>query len=476
MMMYKVVIGLEIHCELNTKSKVFSPSENVYSTFHNSNLSVVDLGFPGVLPTLNKEALIKALTVSKALNCSIPDVILFDRKNYFYPDLPKGYQITQSHKPFGVDGYLMVNLDDYDKKVLIHDIHLEEDTASIDHYSNYSLLDYNRAGMPLIEIVTEPVLNSSKEVLAFLDALRRVIIYLDLSEARVDKGQIRCDVNISLMRENDSKLGTKVEIKNINSFYNVKDAIDYEIKRQSEILDNNGVIIQETRRYDDNTKSTISMRSKVDAIDYKYFVEPNIPCMKISCEILEEVERRMVRLPFDRYKYYVDNLGLNKLDATTLVKDRQISDYFEECLQYDVSPKSIANVLNSTVLGYLNKNNLSILDVSLTPNMLISLIKMVEEGKITSKQGKEVLLKSLDSGKDPVTLVSELNITQINSDEEIRGIVRNVIVNNSNMVEKYKSGRNVLDFFIGNVMKETKGRANPKLTSDIVKDELDKLC
>ena len=214
MMMYKVVIGLEIHCELNTKSKVFSPSENVYSTFHNSNLSVVDLGFPGVLPTLNKEALIKALTVSKALNCSIPDVILFDRKNYFYPDLPKGYQITQSHKPFGVDGYLMVNLDDYDKKVLIHDIHLEEDTASIDHYSNYSLLDYNRAGMPLIEIVTEPVLNSSKEVLAFLDALRRVIIYLDLSEARVDKGQIRCDVNISLMRENDSKLGTKVEIKN----------------------------------------------------------------------------------------------------------------------------------------------------------------------------------------------------------------------------------------------------------------------
>lgn len=472
--MYKVVIGLEIHCELNTKSKVFSTGCNVYSTMHNSNLSVVDLGFPGVLPTLSKEALIKALTLSKALNCSIPEVILFDRKNYFYPDLPKGYQITQAHKPFGENGYLMVNVGEYDKKVLIHDIHLEEDTASIDHYDDYSLLDYNRAGMPLVEIVTEPVLNSSAEALAFLDALRRVTLYLDLSEARVDRGQIRCDVNISLMKDTDTKLGTKVEIKNINSFYNVRDAIDFEIKRQTEILLNNGVIAQETRRYDDNTKTTISMRSKVDSVDYKYFVEPNIPSVKISDEVMEEVNRRMVKLPYDRYKYYMDELGLNKIDATTLIKDKNMSDFFDKCLELDVSPKSVANILNSTILGYLNKNNIGILDTSLTSNMLVSLIKMIGEGKITSKQGKEVLIQSLENSKDPVSLVNELGITQINNDEEIRKIVRGIILNNVDMVNKYKSGRAVLDFFIGNVMKETRGRANPMLTSKIAKEELEK--
>lgn len=474
-MMYKVVIGLEIHCELDTKSKVFSSGENIYSTMRNSNLSCVDLGFPGVLPSLNKEAVIKALTLASSLKCEIPDVMLFDRKNYFYPDLPKGYQITQSHKPFGVNGYLMVNVKDYDKKVLIHDIHLEEDTASIDHYSNYSLLDYNRAGVPLVEIVTEPVINSKDEALAFLDTLRRTIVYLGLSEARVDKGQIRCDVNISLMREGDISFGTKVEIKNINSFYNVGDAILYEIDRQSKLLDNGEKVIQETRRYDDNTKSTISMRSKEEAVDYKYFIEPNIPSIKIDKELMDIVSSRLVKLPYDRYKYYVDELGLSNVDANTIVKDRCLSDFFDEAIRGDVSPKSIANVLNSSILYYLNKSGKNIDDICLKPDMLVNFIKLIESGKLNSKQGKEILLKSLEEDVNPLKLVEMGDNYQVDDVEIIRKMVIDIINNNPDMVSKYKEGRRVMDFFIGGVMKETKGHANPKITSQIVYDELSKL-
>lgn len=474
-MMYRVVIGLEIHCELNTKSKVFSSGENVYSTMRNSNLSVVDLGFPGVLPSLNKEAVIKALTLSCALNCEIPDVMMFDRKNYFYPDLPKGYQITQSHKPFGTNGYLMVNVGEYDKKILIHDIHLEEDTASIDHYSNYSLLDYNRAGMPLVEIVTEPCMNSATEALAFLDTLRRTIVYLGLSEARVDKGQIRCDVNISLMKDTDTEFGTKVEIKNINSFYNVEDAILYEIKRQSEILDREDKVVQETRRYDDTTKSTISMRSKVDAVDYRYFVEPNIPIINISDAIIDCVRSRLIKLPYDRFRDYVDNLGLSMVDANTIVKDLELSNFFDECILCGVSPKSVANILNSVILGYLNKTGKRINEIILKPNMLSSLIKLIEGGKINSKQGKEILVKSMEESIDPISIFNSMDVSQVDDISVIRKMVKEIILNNPNMVSKFKEGRKVTDFFIGNVMKETKGKANPKITAEVVLEELNKI-
>ena len=276
--MRKVVIGLEVHCELKTITKNFSASKNEYTNIPNIHVTPVDLGLPGILPVVNMEAVKKALKTAMALNCTNPDEVLFDRKNYYYPDLPKGYQITQVTKPMGKNGYLKIVMPDYEKDVLIHQLHLEEDTASLDHYSTYSLIDYNRSGIPLIEIVTEPCISTSDEDVKFLETLREVFIYCGVSEADSKKGQMRCDVNISLT--DSDQLGTKVEMKNINSFSSVKAAIEYEIKRQNEVLDKGEKVIQETRRFDEETLKTYSMREKVDAVDYKYFIEPNIPPLK----------------------------------------------------------------------------------------------------------------------------------------------------------------------------------------------------
>ena len=287
--MYKVVIGLEVHCELKSNSKNFSGSRNSYSTIPNSNVSVVDLGMPGILPVVNKEAVKNSIKMALAMHCDIPEKLTFERKNYFYPDLPKGYQITQFKNPIGTNGYVMINVNGEDKKILIHDTHLEEDTASLDHYNAYSLIDYNRCGVPLLETVTEPCINSADEAVAFLESLRSIFLYCDTSYARSDRGQIRCDVNVSLMKEDSTELGTRVEMKNINSFSSVREAIICEVERQTEILNNGGVILQETRRFDENTNQTYSMRSKEDAIDYRYFTDPNLPPVKISREWVEEI-------------------------------------------------------------------------------------------------------------------------------------------------------------------------------------------
>ena len=286
--MYKTVIGLEVHCELKSNSKNFSSARNGFSDIPNSNVSVVDMGMPGILPVVNKEAVRNSIKMASAMNCEIPKYLTFERKNYFYPDLPKGYQITQFKHPIGTNGYVMINVNGEDKKVLIHDTHLEEDTTSMDHYNDYSLLDYNRCGVPLLETVTEPCLNSADEAVAFLEGLRSIFLYTDTSYARSDKGQIRCDVNVSLMKEDATELGTKVEIKNINSFSSVKAAILCEVARQTEVLNSGGIILQETRRYDEESGITVHMRSKVDAIDYKYFIEPNIPKFKLDKAWLEE--------------------------------------------------------------------------------------------------------------------------------------------------------------------------------------------
>ena len=472
--MYKVVIGLEVHCELKTVSKNFSGSRNEYSSLPNSNVATVDLGFPGVLPVANKEAVKKALKMSLALNCETPDVITFDRKNYFYPDLPKGYQITQMHKPVGINGYVMINVDGEDKKVLIHDTHLEEDTASLDHFGNYSLIDYNRSGIPLLETVTEPCLHSAKEAIAFLETLRSMFLYCDTSEARSDKGQMRCDVNISLMKEEDTELGTKVEMKNINSFNNVKEAIEYEIKRQTEVLESGGKVIQETRRYDDEDKKTYSMRQKVDAIDYKYFVEPNIPPIKVTPEWLEEIRKEIPMLQYERINLYMNEYGISRKDATTLVKEKKIAEYYEQGIKEGGDPKTLANWIVSIIMGHLNKFEIGIDKIYLTPKMLTELIKVLNAGKISIKQAKEVLYKALEEEKDPVKLVDDLGISQIGDDDEIRKIALEVIDENSHLIADYKAGKKVFDYFVGQVMKKTKGRANPATTAKILREELDK--
>lgn len=464
--MYKVTIGLEIHCELKTDSKVFSSSKNDYNEMPNSNLSTIDLGFPGILPTLNKEALNKAIKLACALNCNIPNKASFDRKNYYYPDLPKGYQITQSADPIGINGYLDIDVNDNIKRVLIHDIHLEEDTASLDHYDNYSLIDYNRAGIPLIEIVTEPCINSTEEALAFLESLRSLILYCNASEARSDKGQIRCDVNISL--SDTEKLGNKVEMKNINSFYNVKLAIEYEIKRQTELLNNNEVIIQETRRFDDKTSSTVRMRTKVDAIDYKYFTEPNIPAINLLPEYIDSIKKDVPILQLERIKKYTNEYNLSKKDSETLTKQKEISDFFDECIKIDINPQKAANWINSMLLGYLNANNKDIKDIN--PYLIKDLIELTDTNTISSKQAKEVFQKALELNKNPKDIVQEENISQIDSDDELINIINEVLEENTSQVKEYTEEKyRMIDFFVGQVMKKTKGQANPSKTMDMIK-------
>ena len=472
--MYKTVIGLEVHCELKSNSKNFSSARNSYSTIPNSNVSVVDLGMPGILPVVNKEAVKNSIKMALAMNCEIPEYLTFERKNYFYPDLPKGYQITQFKHPIGINGYVMINVNGEDKKVLIHDTHLEEDTASLDHYNTYSLLDYNRCGVPLLETVTEPCLNSADEAVAFLEGLRSIFLYCDTSYARSDRGQIRCDVNVSLMREGDTELGTKVEMKNINSFSSVREAIICEVKRQTEILNRGEKVLQETRRFDEVKGETYSMRSKEDAIDYRYFTDPNLPPIKIDREWIKEIKGSIPRLHNERYHIYTKEYLLNEKDASTIVRDKKISDYYEECLKLGGDAVIVSNWLTGSVIAYMNKFDLSIEDIKLTPKMLVDLIELINKGKISGKQGKEVLEKVMDTGEEPEVIVEKLGISQIGDENTIREIVLEVMHENENLVEDYKNGKRVFDYFIGQIMKKTRGRANPALTSRILKEELDK--
>ncbi len=474
-MEYEVTIGLEVHCEVKTHTKMFSPSLNAYEELANSNITEIDLAFPGILPVVNYEAVKKSVKMALALNCKVPHKMYFDRKNYYYPDLPKGYQITQMHDPVGVNGYINVFVGEKIKRIDIHDIHLEEDTASLDHYDNYSLIDYNRAGIPLLETVTEPCMHSADEALAFLDALRKIFLYCDVSEARTDRGQMRCDVNISLAPKGSTVLGTKVEMKNINSFANVRSAIEYEIKRQSEVLDEGGKIIQETRRYDDTDNKTYRMREKVEGVDYKYFIEPNIPPYTLKDSFIEEVRKTIPMLQFERINKYMKEYEISKYDATVIVKDKAVAEYFEKCIELGINPKTSANWITSIILAHLNKSEEEITSLYLTPKMLKDLVKLVEDGKISSKQAKEVFYKVVETNKEPLKIIDELGIKQTSDDSSIRTIVTTILDNNQKLIEEYKGGRsNVFDFFVGQVMKQTRGQANPVMTKTILKEEIEK--
>ena len=474
-MKYKVVVGLEMHCELKSNSKVFSSAENSYNELANANVRPVDMAFPGTLPVVNKECVRKALLMSMVLNCKQPEYMYFDRKNYYYPDLPKGFQITQMHDPVGVDGNITIECDDYEKNVLIHDIHLEEDAASLDHYYDTSLIDYNRAGVPLLELVTEPCLSSAEEAVAFLETMRRIYQYCGVSEADTKKGQIRCDVNVSIMDPDAAELGTKVEIKNINSFGNVYDAIIYEVKRQSELKDAGRYdeVVQETRRFDEETGTTIHMRSKVDAIDYKYFVEPNIPKYKIDKKWLDEIRKDIPMLPRERKNKYINEYGLSEYDANIIIKEKEYADYFEKCISLGMDKKQAANWLIVQIIAYLNKYEITLQDFYLTPEYLNQIISELDKGTISSKQAKEIFFKSLEENKEPKNFISKEN-SQISDINTLNNIIDNIISNNINQVNAYKSGKtNLFDYFVGQVMKETKGKANPTITKKILKDKLD---
>lgn len=472
---YKAVIGLEMHCELTSNTKVFSSAENSYNDTPNANVRPVDMAFPGTLPTVNIECIKKALLMSMVLKCTQPEYMYFDRKNYYYPDLPKGYQITQMHAPVGINGKITIDVGGKDKEVLIHDIHLEEDSASLDHYRDISLIDYNRAGVPLLELVTEPCFYSAEEAVAFLEYMRRIYQYCGVSEADTKKGQIRCDVNVSIMDEDATELGTKVEMKNINSFANVYDAINYEIKRQTELKDAGRYdeVEQETRRFDEETGTTIRMRSKVDAIDYKYFVEPNIPKYRITKEWLEKIKKDIPMLPRERKGYYINKLGLSEYDANIIIKEKDYADYFEECVDIGINPKTAANYLIVQIIAYLNKEGITLQVFYLTPKLLYQITSELDKGTISSKQAKEIFNKAIMEKKEPKTYITSDN-AQISDTDALNSIIDNILANNESQIEAYHNGKtNLFDYFVGQVMKETRGKANPTIVKDILRKKLD---
>lgn len=481
---YIAKIGLEMHCEISkTKSKVFSGARNDYSPLANSNVRPLDMGFPGVLPVVNKEAVRLSLMASMILNCKQPEYMYFERKNYYYPDLPKGYQITQETKPIpvGIYGNVKFDFNGEERTVRINNIHLEEDSASLDHLYDTSVIDYNRSGVPLLELVTEPDITSADEAVAFLEHMRSIYRYAGISDADSKKGQIRCDVNVSIMdsgldTEDPNNWGTKIEIKNVNSFGGVRDAINYEIDRQIKLKEDGTYdeMEQQTRRWDEDSATTIYMRSKVDAIDYKYFVDPNIPKFKISKEWLEEIRNSIPKLAYERKKQYLNEFGLSEYDTNILIKDKDISDYFEECISINADPKQAANWINGMVLSYLNANDITIDELKLRPNDLKELIDLIESKTISSKQGKDVFNVCVENGKSPKVVVKEEGMLQITDPEEVRKIVLDTMNSNLEQVNNYKTNPRVLDFFIGQVMKNSRGKANPEITRKVLSEELEK--
>ena len=481
-MKYKAMIGLEMHCEISkTNSKVFSPSKNEYSDIPNSSVGPIDLAFPGILPLVNKKCVSLALKASMILNCKQPEYMYFERKNYYYPDLPKGYQITQETKPIpvGIYGKVKFVCNDKMKEVRVNNIHLEEDAASLDHYEKTSNIDYNRAGVPLLELVTEPDLHSADEAVAFLEHMRSIYRYADISEADSKKGQVRCDVNISIMDadkdETDPKnWGTKIEVKNVNSFGAVRDVINYEIKRQTELKENGTYdeMEQQTRRWDSDKCETIYMRNKANAIDYKYFVEPNIPKFKITKEYLESIRKTIPELADEKRERYIKEYDLSDYDAGVLTKEKNVADYFEKLISLNINAKTAANWVTGQILAYINKNDVTINELYMTPERLKVIIENLENNTISIKQAKEIFTKVLDEKKEPNNYISKEN-AQISDKDALVEIIDTILENNPKQIEDYKNGRtNLFDYFVGQVMKETRGKANPVITKEILKEKL----
>lgn len=467
-------IGIEVHVELKSKAKVFSDSLNNFDSPANTNVNVIDLGYPGTLPKLNKEVVDMALMAALALNCSINKVMHFDRKNYFYPDLPKGYQITQSKTPIGYDGYVEINVDGNLKKIGIERIHIEEDTCKSLHTNNGTMLNFNRAGVPLVEIVTRPVIENEKEAMAYIETLREILLYLGISDVKIEEGSMRCDANVSL-REIDSKvLGTKTEIKNIGSISNVGTSILYEINRQKDILANGEKIIDQTRRFDDKTNTTILMRVKETGNDYRYFPEPDLPYVHISDEWINKVKDQMPVLPnVLKEKYY--NLGINQNNVKTIINNIELSSFIEKVIG-KVNPIIATNLLTGDILSYLNKNNLSLSDINLNERNFCELVDVLDSKEISSKQSKDIIPILINEGGSVKDIIKSLGIEQISDESQLLTIVNQVIKNNPESIEDYKAGKDrAIKYLMGQIMKESKGQANPQNVNKMLTDELNKL-
>ena len=469
---YKTTVGIEVHAELKTKSKIFSNSANNYGKMANTCTNVIDLGYPGVLPTVNEKAIELALRAALVLNCKINKKMHFDRKNYFYPDNPKNYQITQNRTPIGINGYVEINVKDGKKKIRIHDIHIEEDTCKSIHNKNKSMLDFNRAGIPLVEIVTEADINSSEEAMKYLEKLRELLLYADVSDCKIEEGSMRCDCNVSVSKT--EKLGTKIEIKNIGSITNVGVAIDYETKRQIALLENKKELKEETRRFDDKTNTTVLMRIKETGNDYRYFPEPDLMPLEISREWIEEIKSKMPELPNEKMERY-QKAGLSEYDASVIVNQMELALYFDKLLEKNVDAKTASNFLTGEIAAYLKEEKISIEDSKLTVDNFAQLLDLLKKGTISNNIAKSLVVEILKTGEDAKTLVDKKGLSVISDESSILPIVQKIIKDNPEQVAAYKGGKDKLfGFFVGQAMKETKGRANPQLLNKLLKQELEK--
>lgn len=476
-MEFEPVIGLEIHVELKTKSKMFSNAPVLFGKEPNTLVVPLDMAFPGTLPTVNKEAVIYAIRVCNALHMSIDHELHFDRKNYFYSDLPKGYQITQDKRPIGSEGYLEIVKDNKEvKRINIERLHIEEDTCKQLHFNTFTLLDYNRAGTPLIEIVSKPEMRSGEEAMKYVEKIRSIVVFAGVSDGKMEEGSLRCDVNISLKPVGSPVFGTKVEIKNINSISHIQKAIDFEIARQSKILNEGGSIRQETRRYEDSKKETILMRVKTDAVDYKYFPEGNITPIVLSDEFINNAIKSCPELADSKKDRYMNNFGLNEYDAGQLIMDKDISDYYDEASKHTKAYKILANWVNVDVISHLNKNNISIQSFPLSATRLAELVDMVSSNDVNSNQAREIFNKMINDNLSASEAKKVLGIvSQISDDEFIKKVINEVLDEFPNSIVDYKEGKGrALGFMIGQVMKKTQGKVNPKLTNDLLLEELKK--
>lgn len=469
---YIPTIGIEVHVELKTNTKIFSPSTNGYGQMANSLICPIDLGYPGTLPTVNKEVVNLAIKAAKILNCNIRREMHFDRKNYFYPDNPKNFQITQSRTPIGYDGYVEIEVGGQKKKIEIEEMHIEEDTCKSTHRGNKTLLDFNRAGVPLIEIVTKPCISSSTEAKLYLEKLKELLFYCDVSDCKMEEGSMRCDANVSVRKNESDPYGTKCEIKNIGSISNVGISIEKEIIRQTRLLESGETFKAQTRRYDDKLGDTVLMRVKETGNDYRYFPEPDIPFLYVTDEMISDVEKTIPMLPDERRKVYVEK-GVSEVNANKLVQNKPLSDYFNTMLDENTNFKTASNLLLGDISAYLNKTEKHITETTLTKERLLELISKIEDGSLTSKNLKDILETILESTKSIEEIIKDSGISNITDDTAIREIIKTIIANNPETVADYKAGHDrALKFFMGQVMKETKGSANPKLATDILKEEL----
>ena len=474
-MNFETVIGLEVHVELKTDSKMFSPSPAHFGAEPNTNTNPIDLGYPGVLPVVNKRAIDFGMRAAMALNMDIATHSKFDRKNYFYPDNPKAYQISQFDQPLGEHGSIEIEVDGQKKTIGITRLHLEEDAGKSTHKSGYSLVDINRQGTPLIEIVSEPDIRTPDEAYAYLEKLKSIIQYTGVSDCKMEQGSLRCDANISIRPYGQDEFGTKTELKNLNSFSFVKKGLEFEEKRQRQVLLGGGEILQETRRFDESTGQTVLMRVKEGADDYRYFPEPDLVPLYIDDEWKNTVRETIPMLPDERKDKYINELGLPAYDAKVLTLTKEMSDFFDEMVGLGANAKSASNYLMGNVNEYLNKEQLELENSNITPSNLVELLQLVDDQAISSKQAKKVFQETAKSGDSPKKIVKDLGMEQISDVGTLTQFVTEALDENPQSIEDFKNGKDkAIGFLVGQIMKKSKGQANPPLVNKILMEEINK--